>query len=462
MFLDTLTEFQSGIRKGLNKEQIRQEKVILQKISKLQSGVWDASTVTEQNEKQRKLLEAEGELDQFILDLKFQNPQYAQLKYPEPYEAGKIQKQLDEKTVLLEFFLGEKKSFVFAVTSKGLQIGSLPGRAELQESIQKYLERIRIPQKTSLGKDTNRLLHSYRQQAYTLFHLLISPVQPHLKGKEHLILILDGILHYVPFETLITDEDRLLIEDSRVAYAPSATIWVTLQKKPKQRNLKALIAFADPVLASGPSRADEKLQNARLDNLVRLQYTREEVERIASLYPEHLREIYVANEANEAKFRNEEISQYEVVHFATHALIDEEVPRRSGIVLTPETNNESDGILQMHEIWNLNLNTRLVVLSACDTGLGKLVSGEGIVSMMRSFFYAGTKNVVVSLWNVDDNSTADLMKDFYVHMKSGRDPAESLRQAKLNMIQKAKSGSSYAAFEQPYYWAPFILVGPGN
>ena len=462
MFLDTLTEFQSGIRKGLSKEQVRQEKVILQRTSKLQSEVWDGATDVDQIEKQKKLLEAERELDQFILNLKLRNPQYAQLKYPEPYGAVQIQKHLDEKTVLLEFFLGEKNSFVFAVTANGIQMEILSGGLVIEEAVRKYLEGIRTPSKTSLGKDPKSVQQIYRQQANTLFQLLLSPVQQRLKGKEHLILILDGILHYVPFETLITDEDRLLIQDFRIAYAPSATIWATLQKKPEGRNSKEVIAFADPVPSSGLSSKDGNFQNGRLDNLVRLQYSKEEVEGIASLYPKHLREVYVANDANESKFRDNKISQFEVLHFATHALIDEEVPRRSGIVLTPETDNASDGILQMHEIWNLSLNTKLVVLSACDTGLGKLVSGEGMISMMRSFFYAGTKSVVVSLWKVDDHSTADLMKEFYVQMNGGKNPAESLRQAKLNIIQKAKSGSSYAAYEQPYYWAPFILVGPGN
>jgi len=253
-----------------------------------------------------------------------------------------------------------------------------------------------------------------------------------------------------------------LIEGFRITYAPSATMWASLQSKPKQRNAKELIAFADPVLSSDPSESSGELQDTRLRNLMRLRYSREEVEGIASLYPQDSLEIYPAHEATEEKFQNEKISQYEVVHFATHALIDEEVPRRSGIVLTSETNGQSDGVLQMHEIWNLNLNTKLVVLSACETGLGKLVSGEGMVSLMRAFFYAGTKGVVVSLWNVDDHSTAELMKAFYVHMKSGKSPAESLRRAKLDMIQGARSGSSYAAYEEPYYWGPFILIGPGD
>ncbi len=458
MFLDTLAEFQSGIRKGLNKNQVRQERSLLRKISKFQGEVWNATTAEELQERTKKLRDVETELDQFVLNLKFQNPQYAQLKYPEPYPLSQIKKQLHSKAVLLEFFVGEKESFVFAITSTSQQIGLLPGRTRLEESVRKYLERIRIPPKTSLGKSTSDLGQLFRNQARTLFQVLIAPVEEQLKGKEDLILILDGILYYVPFETLLIDEDHLLIERFCITYAPSATIWASLQKKPKQQNAKALVAFADPVLDSSTSSVD----GTRFGNLERLRYSREEVEGIASLYPHDLREIYLAEKATEEKFQNEEISQYEVVHFAAHALINEEFPRRSGIVLSAQSNAESDGFLQMHEIWNLDLNPELVVLSACETGLGKLVSGEGMVSLMRAFFYAGTKNVVVSFWNVDDNSTADLMKKFYVHMRSGKSPAESLRQAKLDMIREAKSGSSYAAYQEPYYWGPFILVGPGD
>ncbi len=462
MFLDTLAEFQSGIRKGLSKEQLHKEKVIVQKISRLQTDLWNATTEKEQKEKQKKLREAERELDQFILDMKLSNPQYAQLKYPEPYRFSQVQKHLDKNSVLLEFFLSENESFVFAVTSAGEEVGTLPGRTELEESVRKYLEGIRMPPKTSLGKDANSLRQAYRNQAHTLYQILIAPVQKHLREKENLILILDGILHYVPFETLIMDGDRLLIEDFRISYAPSATIWASLQSKQNERNPKALLAFADPVLSSDSSELSEELQGTRLHDLVRLRYAREEVEGIASLYPQDLREIYLAEEATEEKFQNEKISEYDFIHFATHALIDEEVPRRSGIVLTSGAAGRSDGVLQMHEIWNLHLSTKLVVLSACQTGLGKLVSGEGMVSLMRAFFYAGTKGVVVSLWNVDDSSTANLMKDFYIHMKEGKNPAESLRQAKLGMIQHARKGSSYVAYEDPYYWAPFILVGQGN
>ncbi len=454
MFLDTLAEFQSGIRKGLNAEQAHHERTILKKISKYQSELREASTVEETNDRNKKLRESESELDQWIVNLKRQNPQYAQLKYPEPYRLNQVRKQLPANTVLLEFFVGEKESFVFALTSRGQQMESLPGRTQLEESIRKYRDRISHPPKTLLGTDADALQEAYRSQSRTLFHQLIGPVNEIIRGKENMILILDGLLHYVPFETLLMDDDRLLIEGFRITYAPSATIWASLQERSMPQNQKDFVGFADPVSSSRSPEMPGSLE--------RLRYAREEVEEIAILFPETSRKIYVAGDATEDNFKSNEISQYRFVHFATHALIDENIPRRSGILLSPGTDEENDGFLQMHEIWNQDLDTGLVVLSACDTGLGKLVRGEGMVSLMRAFFYAGTKNVVVSLWNVDDKSTADLMKEFYLQMKNGKSQAESLRQAKLDMIKDARSGSGYAAYEDPYYWGPFILVGPGE
>jgi CHAT domain-containing protein/Tfp pilus assembly protein PilF len=459
--LDTLAEFRSGIRKGLSEEQQRKETVILQKVSTLQSQVWGESDDSKQKEARKKLQDAETELDRFIVDLRLNNPEYAQLKYPEPYDLKKAQKQVDANTAILEYFVGDTHSYVFAVDASTIEVASLAPRAQLEESVRKYLQRITKPPKASLAMDANRLQKEFEQQSQALFRQLIAPVQETIAGKQSLLLILDGVLHYVPFETLLMDKERLMMENFRIAYAPSITIWANLKRKSQQQNSKQFIAFGDPFLPSESSKSDDS-GGSRFRDLGQLRYAREEVEGIASLYQQGSLKTYLGKDATESKFKINEISDFKMIHFATHAMIDEEMPRRSIVILSPDTKEGTDGVLQMHEIWNLNLNAELVVLSACQSGLGKLVSGEGMISLMRAFFYAGAKNVVVSLWNVDDKSTADLMKAFYVHMKNGKGQSESLRQAKLDMIRSAKSGSGYAAYKDPYYWAPFVLIGVGN
>ena len=159
-------------------------------------------------------------------------------------------------------------------------------------------------------------------------------------------------------------------------------------------------------------------------------------------------------DASEAAVKHEKLSEYRRVHFATHAVIDEEIPARSGVVLSLVDTGEEDGILRMPEIFNLELNADLVVLSACRTGLGKLIKGEGMVGLTRAFMYAGTPRVAVSLWEVNDLATADFMKAFYRHMKAGESAGMALRAAKLSMIH-----SGARDYRHPYFWAPFVLVG---
>jgi CHAT domain-containing protein len=140
------------------------------------------------------------------------------------------------------------------------------------------------------------------------------------------------------------------------------------------------------------------------------------------------------------------------IHFATHGLLDEKQPELSGLVLTRTPGSREDGLLQVYEIFNLELDADLVVLSACDTGLGNAVGGEGLLGVTRALLYAGAHSVVVSLWQVDDTSTPDLMVGFYRHLDKAGDKAEALRQAKLTMIHEKR-------FAHPFYWAPFILIG---
>lgn len=461
--LDSLAEARSDIRKGLTKEQASREKATLRKISRIQSELWESTTEQQRKEIKKKLLEAEAELDQFVLDLRIHNIEYAQLKYPEPYTLSGIQKELDKNTALLEFFVGEKQSYVFALTSNAFRAASIPGKNQLEDRVKKFRDRISQPPKASLGQNASAFQRDYQQQARALFQLMLAPVESTLSGKRNWILVLDGILHYVPFETLIMDGDRLVVEDFRVSYAPSATIWANLKtEKPEKGNPKELLAFADPLLSPDSTTQQEEDMQPWIRQLGRLRYASQEVQGIASLYPQNLVSLHLAKEATEAEFKIEKSSDYKMIHFATHAVIDEEVSRRSGVVLSAAEKSKEDGVLQMHEIWNLDLNAQLVVLSACQTGLGKLVSGEGMISLIRSFFYAGARNIVVSLWNVDDKSTSQLMKSFYIHMKSGKSKMESLRQAKLDLIYSAKSGSGYTAYQDPYYWAPFVLVGPGE
>jgi CHAT domain-containing protein len=187
--------------------------------------------------------------------------------------------------------------------------------------------------------------------------------------------------------------------------------------------------------------------------LPQLSESRKEALQIASLFGQQKSALLLSDKAREEAVKNSpDLSTARRIHFATHGLISERQPQLSGLVLTLDNDPAEDGLLQMREIFNLKLNAELVVLSACETGLGKEMKGEGVIGLTRAFQYAGASNVVVSLWRVADRSTADLMIDFYRHMQSGLDKAQALRRAKLQMIESSP-------FSHPYYWAAFVMNG---
>jgi CHAT domain-containing protein len=215
--------------------------------------------------------------------------------------------------------------------------------------------------------------------------------------------------------------------------------------KPADRKL---IAFGDPVYESPWSVTFSGVK------LRRLEYSGEEVNKIASLFKQGNSEIYLRGEATEENVKKDgNLARFNYLHFASHGYIDENKPDLSSLVLTKSENSAEDGLLQSTEIFNLKLKTDLVVLSACQTGLGKLVRGEGIIGLTRAFMYAGTPSVLVSLWSVSDNSTATLMEEFYRNLiRSGLYKTDALRKAQLTLMSDEKSA-------HPFYWAPFVLVG---
>ena len=302
-----------------------------------------------------------------------------------------------------------------------------------------------------------------------------------------LIIVPDGALDYLPFEALVAGSARgasgesqpsYLLEKFAVVYGPSASALVTVKAMNHGTGVppKTLLAFGDPVVASSPgpataggateaTRSATEMAGTSADDdytergfsFVRLPYTREEVVAISKLFPIPQRKVYLGDEAREETVKAEKLDEFRYIHFASHGFIDEAKPGRSGILLSRVPQSSEDGVLQMGEIMRLKMNADMVTLSACGTGLGKLVSGEGILGLTRAFFYSGARNVTVSLWNVNDSATAALMKSFYQNMNRGLPKSAALRQAKLIMLR-----GKNVTWSQPYFWAAFILVGEGK
>ncbi|MFZ0749750.1 MAG: CHAT domain-containing protein, partial [Pyrinomonadaceae bacterium] len=413
---------------------------------------------------QRELVEVEEDLAERRFQIELNHPR-RQLVFSRPARLKQLQNQLGDNESVIEFFLGEERSFVWLISRGTVGFEILPGSKEIEGKVRQYLADL-----STAPPNLHLQLRLVKQRAMAreLYTLLFGKLANQLTDYK-LIVIPDGLLNYVPYESLFNN-GRYLIEDHEISYLPSASLIELLRQRPPRSAAEYdgqldLLAFGDPVfqqrsktslsrnLPSASAKIEKLAWDAETSNLSRLPRTRDEVEYIASLIPRERKRLHLGKDSTEKAFKQEPLNKFRWIHFATHSLIDERNPGRSAVVLALDADHDEDGFLRAAEIADLDLNCDLVVLSACETGWGQLSSGEGVIGLSRSFFIAGARSVVVSQWAVRDISTAQLMKDFYQQMiKNAAKPA-ALREAKLRMLQ---SGSET---RHPYYWAPFVIIG---
>lgn len=435
------------------------------RIARLRSEIFSSSLSREKRDAlQAELVEAEQRLEEARWEIESKRLK----RFTRPVTLKQAQETLlRPQEALLEFFLGEERSYVWLISATESRWADLPGQREIEAKVRPYLETLSLrPHNLYL----ERALVKQRELGEQVFRLLLGPLAERLKTGQQLLIMPDGLLYYLPFETLIRD-GRYLIEDHEISYAPSASVLSVLRSAightpgaPGPKPM-ALLAFGDAVFAP-PLRA--KISQRRPSSAIAetlatmfpgnyglppLPHTRAEVLAISELLPLERQRIYLGAMATERSLKLELLSRYRWLHFATHSLIDEHFPARSGVVLTLDKNPAEDNFLEMREIAELELDCDLVVLSACQTGRGQLVTGEGIVGLSRAFLYAGAHAVAVSLWDVSDAATARFMSDFYRHLVSSSNSTASLRQAKLESLR------SNQVMRHPYYWAPFVIVG---
>jgi CHAT domain-containing protein/predicted negative regulator of RcsB-dependent stress response len=432
-FLDTLA---AGSPAALTEEQSRRQEQLVARVSRATSRL-----LTQDSPASRDALQqAEDELIEFHAELR---RLYHQAVAPEILTAGEVQARLlDEGDALVEYALGEERSFAWLITPRSVAMYPLPGRSRIERLVADYRASVGRHPQGDAGIET------WQRQAQALNRVLLAPLEKDLAGVRRLLIVPDGLLHYLPFETLGRS-----LDDFAIAYAPSASALGLLRSRTGAAASKDLLAFGDPALPGTPS-AVRSAYGTRGFRFGPLPSARQEVRAIAGLYPPAGRKLYVGAAATEASLKKEAVWQYRRLHFATHAFLDERFAAASGILLAPTGTTGEDGVVQLNEILGLRLNADLVTLSACQTALGKLTSGEGLVGLSRAFLSAGASRLVVSLWEVNDVATAELMKSFYRRMRAGADPAEALRQAKREMRR-----SPTRAYRHPYFWAPFVVIG---
>jgi CHAT domain-containing protein/Tfp pilus assembly protein PilF len=492
--LDALVETQADIREGVDPALLGRErsvKELLDGKADRHMRILAAKHTDEQAASIAKEIDAlTGEYQEIEARIRSNSPGYAALTRPQPVSLKELQQELlDPDTLLLEYALADERSFLWAVSRDSITTYELPRRAEIETAARRFYELLRAD---SRGGEP-------AEAAGKLSEMLLAPAAAHL-GAKSLVFVADGALQYVPFAALPapTPESNslreseghakgglrssllvshALIEDHEVVSLPSASVLAVLRREfARRKPAPGLLAvLADPVFSAddprvGPARAggtgrtsaaNGALQRALEETdtglqVGRLSGTRREAASILSLAPPEQRKQALDFEASRATATSKAIAQYRIVHFATHSLLNNRHPELSGIVLSlvNERGEPQDGFLRLHDIYNLRLPAELVVLSSCQTGLGKEVKGEGLVGLARGFMYAGTARVVASLWKVDDKATGELMKRFYEGMLGAKKlpAAAALRAAQIAMLREQR-------WHSPYYWAAFVLQG---
>ena len=508
--LELLREAGADIRRGVKPELLKRERELQQQLDAIAASrarqLVGRNTAARATATTREIEEHMAALGEVQAQIRQSDPRQAMLTQPMPLPLGAIRKELDQDTLFLEYSLGEERSYLWLISPTELKSFELPRRAEVMKATRGFYARMNRPeniyaevepmQTNALAPPGGRRIEREEadELAIGLSRMLLGPVASEL-GRKRLVIVADGALQYLPFAALpdpaTLDQKaggmKPLILQHEIVSLPSISTLVAMRAElaGRQPAPKDLAVLADPVFyadderverkaagtrpgqQSGPTAAAGRLVDAveRLaaetsaqrdgNRLLRLKATRNEAESILKFVPPESALLALDFDASRALVASGQLSQYRYVHFATHGLIDSTHPELTAIILSLVDKNgqPQDGYLRAHEIYNLNLPAELVVLSACQTGLGKEVKGEGLIGMTRGFMYAGAARVVVSLWSVSDEATAELMVRFYRGMlKNGKPPAEALRAAQIEMLSQER-------WRAPHYWGAFILQG---
>jgi len=409
---------------------------------------------------QGRLRDLRGEQAEIQEKVRRSSPRIASLEGSAPLDVAAARASLDPGTVLLTYAVGESRSFLFVIEAEGVSgpgffSYSLPvGKEGLKREVEAFRRLLERPETR---------LSTLKQRGRHLYNLLIRPARPRLAKAQRLLVSPDGPLHSLPFAALVSG-NHYLAESKPIHIVASATVYkeikATRSKKPSAVAMDFL-AVGDPRYQAGLDNHAEAAGDPQMQDALRrglrlkpLPATRSEVEAISKQFPGV--RMLLGRDATEEAIKSL-APQARRLHFACHGLLDEKFPLNSALALsTPEHPEEGrdNGLLQAWEIFDqLRLDADLVTLSACDSGLGKEMGGEGLVGLVRAFQFAGSRSVLASMWSISDVSTARFMKRFYGHLHNGESKDEALWAAQIDQI-RGKSGSSH-----PFHWAAFELFG---
>ncbi len=510
--LEALAEAGADIRQGVDATLLARERALQQSLNEAarkQISIRSGPHAEEEAAAIAKQLDAlTGEYQQVEAQIRQTSPRYAALTQPQPLSLPEVQGLLDDETMLLEYALCREHSYLWVVTSGSIKSYELAKSADIEAAAREFYAVLTDAHKWTGSASGNAAERGLRPAstapaataatgsgvpgaATRLAQLVLAPVAAQL-GQKRLIVVADGALQFIPFAALPLPAAqtsgpptyRPLITEHEIVSLPSASTLGVLRAEVAGRKpaAKTLAVLADPVFMRSDTRlAAVKNVDVRANNdaaqaqrglalnvakaatdtgraglqIPRLPGTRKEAEQLLTLVPAAEQMHVFDFAANRAAVTSADLGAYRYVHFATHGFLDSQHPELSGLLLSMYDGQglPQDGFLRAHEVYNLKLAADLVTLSACQTGLGKEIKGEGLVGLTRGFMYAGAPRVLVSLWSVSDEGTAELMTRFYRGiLQDGQRPAAALQAAQVAMLKEQK-------FAAPFYWAAFTLQG---
>jgi CHAT domain-containing protein len=494
VLLDQMAEGLVRLEKGLKAELKEERDRLVGKLSALsrqiqETGGKDEKKLQELKEEYHQL---ESQFEDLLIKIRLENPLYASVNYPQPVTVRELQTEVLKKgETLLSFFISPEKAYVFIVSREKFRVKQLKVK---EKEINGYVERYLHAIKENNTNDVNRF-------GSKLYGKLFKPLENYLKENRDIIIVPSGKLETIPFESLIIYKNKsgqpvYLLGKYRLKYVQSASLMSILRKHYSRDNeTQSFIGFGDPVydwenfkqgkpeqgsiFSHEDTRSDTKekrltsvssVSSVAIESEIkeihrqryaraggikdRLPYSGEEIKTIARLFEkESLKTVvHLREQAAEANAKAVNMKDFDYIHFSCHGLLNDDFQSLVLSQLPPDKSKE-DGYFTLNEIMNCDYHAKLVVLSACETGSGKMYKGEGVTGLTRAVMYAGTPAVIASLWKVDDIATKELMVKFYKNLlENNLDKTKALRQAKLELLKNKK-------YHSPLFWSAFVMYG---
>jgi CHAT domain-containing protein len=466
LLLSSLRELEGKNFGEIPEKVLEKEKYLSKRIDYFKEQIYEEKqeTITDSvklNNWENYLFQAQKEHIKLINQFEIDYPNYYSLKYNDKtIDISKLQHKIASNTTIIEYSLTDSLLYTFVITKKNVHYHTQKIDSSFYRLVTDYLSEY---QNFDFSRQFYSKFTEFCWQSKELYNILIQPVAQFLND-EKLVIVPDGIISYIPFETLIDSLPRsippgyfkdlsYILNRFDISYSFSSTIYLQTTEKKIHAKISNLLAFAPKYSSEEINLENYRQYTTRQKyrkNLYPIPGAKEEVEAIKKLINS---DAYEGQTATETNFKNV-AGNYDILHLAMHTVIDNTNPMYSKLIFTLINDSLNDGLLNTYEIFALKLKARMVVLSACSTGNGEFNKGEGVISLARGFVYAGTPSLVMTLWEVEDKSGAILMKDFYTNLLKGQSKSAALRNAKIKFLKEAKTENSH-----PFFWSSFVIMG---